>query len=126
MRIKPFRLVFGSITDSDNQGKVTGGNIVDRDNQAIFSLIMTDNHEGRHFSPNISNSADDSPDQTVDRMKSNIFFEVPTRLHPYFLVLTDRAVCLLAKSAEVSSSTYSAEVSSSTVFPSFDSKFFLS
>jgi hypothetical protein len=66
--IKHFRLVFGIITDSDNQGKVTG-NIVDRDNEASFILIMTDNHEGRHFSPNLSNSADDSPDQTVDRIK---------------------------------------------------------
>jgi hypothetical protein len=35
-----FRLVFGSITDSDNQGKVPNGNIIDRDNQASFRLII--------------------------------------------------------------------------------------
>jgi hypothetical protein len=68
MRIKPFSLVFGSITDSDNQGKVTGGSIIDRDNQASFILIDTDNHEGHHSSSNLSDSADDSPDQTVDRI----------------------------------------------------------
>jgi hypothetical protein len=40
IRIKPFRLVFGSITDRDNEGKVRGGSIIDRDNQASFSLII--------------------------------------------------------------------------------------
>jgi hypothetical protein len=34
-------LVFASITDSDNQGKVTGVSIIDRDTQASFSLIIT-------------------------------------------------------------------------------------
>ena len=34
----PFRLVCGSITDRENQGKVTGTSIIDRDNQASFSL----------------------------------------------------------------------------------------
>ncbi len=43
IRIKPFRLVFASITDSDNQGKVPNGSIIDRDNQVSFSLIITDN-----------------------------------------------------------------------------------
>ena len=42
MRIKPFRLLFGSITDRDNQGKVTGASNIDRDKQASFSLIITD------------------------------------------------------------------------------------
>jgi hypothetical protein len=37
-RIKPFTLVFWSIT---NQGKGTGASIIDRDNQASFSLIIT-------------------------------------------------------------------------------------
>jgi hypothetical protein len=34
IRIKPFRLVFGSIADRDNQGKVAGASIIDRDNEA--------------------------------------------------------------------------------------------
>jgi hypothetical protein len=37
-----FRLVFACITDSDNQGKVPSGSIIDRDNQASLNLI-TDN-----------------------------------------------------------------------------------
>jgi hypothetical protein len=41
IRIKTLRLVYGSITDCDNQGKVTGASIIDRDNQASFSLIIT-------------------------------------------------------------------------------------
>jgi len=48
---------------------------IDRDNQASFSLIIKLFH---HFSPNLSNSAHDSPDQPDDRIKSNIIFEVPT------------------------------------------------
>ncbi len=43
IKIKPFRLVFACITDSDNQGKVPSGSIIDRDNQASLSLIITDN-----------------------------------------------------------------------------------
>jgi hypothetical protein len=39
----PFRLVFACITDIDNQGEVPKGSIIDRDNQASFSLIITDN-----------------------------------------------------------------------------------
>jgi hypothetical protein len=34
---------FACITDSDNQGKVPSGSIIDRDNQASLSLIITDN-----------------------------------------------------------------------------------
>jgi hypothetical protein len=41
IRINPFRLVFGSITDHDDQGKVAGPSIIDRDNQATFSSIIT-------------------------------------------------------------------------------------
>ena len=40
IRINPFRLFFGSITDRDNQGKVTGASIIDRDNQTSFILII--------------------------------------------------------------------------------------
>jgi hypothetical protein len=36
-------MVFACITDSDNQGKVPNGSIIDRDNQASFILIITDN-----------------------------------------------------------------------------------
>jgi hypothetical protein len=62
IKIKPFRLVFACITDSDNQGKVPNGSIIDRDNQESFNLIIKSFH---HFSPNLSNSVyDDSPDQT--------------------------------------------------------------
>jgi hypothetical protein len=47
IRIKPFRLVLGSITDRDNQGKVTTvspGSVYQRlDNQARKSLIISDN-----------------------------------------------------------------------------------
>jgi hypothetical protein len=33
----------------------------------VFGVsAFTDNHEGHHFSPYLSNSGDDSPDQTVD------------------------------------------------------------
>jgi hypothetical protein len=49
IRIKTFRLVFVSITDRDSQGKVTGASIIDLDNQARFSLIINDNHEGHYF-----------------------------------------------------------------------------
>ena len=45
------------------------GSIIDRDNQTSFILIITDNQEGHRMSPNLSKSADDSPDQTVDRIK---------------------------------------------------------
>jgi hypothetical protein len=34
IRIKPFSLLSGSITDRDDQGKVAGASIIDRDNQA--------------------------------------------------------------------------------------------
>jgi hypothetical protein len=51
IKIKPFRLVFASITDSDNQGEVPNGSIIDRDNQTSFSLIITDNQV---FSPLLS------------------------------------------------------------------------
>jgi hypothetical protein len=40
IRIKLFRLVSGSITDRDNQGKVAGASIIDCDNQARKSLII--------------------------------------------------------------------------------------
>jgi hypothetical protein len=43
-------MVFASITDSDNQGKVPTGSIIDRDNQASFILIITD----QVFSPLLS------------------------------------------------------------------------
>jgi hypothetical protein len=36
-------LVFACVTDSDNQGKVPNGSIIDRHNQASLSLIITDN-----------------------------------------------------------------------------------
>ncbi len=36
-------MVFACVTDSDNQGKVPNGSIIDRDNQASFILIITDN-----------------------------------------------------------------------------------
>ena len=55
---------FGSVTDRDNQGKVTGRSIIDRDNQASFSLIITDNNKGDHFSPNLSN-----PDESRRKYK---------------------------------------------------------
>jgi hypothetical protein len=45
--IKPFRLVYASITDSDNQGKVPNGRslivIIDRE-LASFSKIQLDYH----------------------------------------------------------------------------------
>jgi hypothetical protein len=66
IRIKSFRLIFGSITDRDHQGRVTGTTI---NNQANFSLIIIDNHKGQHFFSNLFNTADDSPDQTIDRIK---------------------------------------------------------
>jgi hypothetical protein len=34
-------MVFECITDSDNQGKVPSGSIIDRDNQSSLSLIIT-------------------------------------------------------------------------------------
>jgi hypothetical protein len=40
--------------------------IIDRDNEASFSLIIKLFNQ---FSPNLSNSAHDSPDQTHDRIK---------------------------------------------------------
>jgi hypothetical protein len=46
IRIKPFRLVLGSITDRDNQGEVTvspGSDYQGLDNQARKSLIISDN-----------------------------------------------------------------------------------
>jgi hypothetical protein len=55
-----------SKTDGDNQGKVTDASTIDRYNQASFSLIIKRFH---HFSPNLCNSARDSLDQTVDRIK---------------------------------------------------------
>ena len=102
IRIRPFGLVFGNITDLDNQGNVAGASIIDRVNQANFSLIIT---KVNSFSPNFSNSADDSPDrpgsgclshmkdQTCDKTKhlteykSNTIFAVsvpaqPTTHHP--------------------------------------------
>jgi hypothetical protein len=36
-------MLIASITDSDNQGEIPNGNIIDRDNQASFNLIITDN-----------------------------------------------------------------------------------
>ena len=39
------------------------------DNQARKGLIITDNQGFHHVSPNFSNSADDSPHQTVYRIK---------------------------------------------------------
>jgi hypothetical protein len=44
------------------------------DNQARKGLIISDNQVFHDVSPNLSNSADDSPDQTVDRIKMNITF----------------------------------------------------
>jgi hypothetical protein len=38
-------MVFACITDNDNQGKVPSGSIIDRDNQASLSLIITDNQD---------------------------------------------------------------------------------
>jgi hypothetical protein len=37
INVKPFSLVFASITDSDNQGEVPNGSIIDRDNQQVSS-----------------------------------------------------------------------------------------
>jgi hypothetical protein len=34
-------MVFVCITDSDNQGEVTNGSIIDRDSQGSFNLIIT-------------------------------------------------------------------------------------
>jgi hypothetical protein len=51
IKIKPFRLVFACITDIDNQGEVPKGSVIDRDNHASFSLIITDNQA---FSPLLS------------------------------------------------------------------------
>jgi hypothetical protein len=41
-------LNIASITDSDNEGKFLNGSIIDRDGQATFNLIITDNQV---FSP---------------------------------------------------------------------------
>jgi hypothetical protein len=39
------------------------------DNQAMKSLITTDNQGFHHVSPRFSNSPDDSPDQALNRIK---------------------------------------------------------
>jgi hypothetical protein len=39
------------------------------DNQAQKSLIISDNQAFHHFSPNFSDAADGSPDQTGKRIK---------------------------------------------------------
>ena len=49
----------------DNQGKVTGVSMIDRDNPANF-LIITKVIQPFHW---IVDPVDDSPDQTVDRIK---------------------------------------------------------
>ena len=43
IRIKPFSLVLGSITDRDNQGEGTVSDIEGLDNQAQKNLIISDN-----------------------------------------------------------------------------------
>ena len=56
----------------DNQGREFKGNslIIKRlDNQAMKSLIITDNQGFHHVSPKFSNSPDDSPDQALNRIK---------------------------------------------------------
>ena len=69
--------------------------IKDLDNQTRKNLIIIDNQSFHHVSPNLCNSEDDSPDQTVDRIKIyDIFpFSPSTTQHPDFhwLGLTDRA-----------------------------------
>ena len=56
----------------DNQGKVAVSPdliIKGLDHQGMKSLTITDYQAFHHVSPNFSNSADDSPDQTVNRIK---------------------------------------------------------
>jgi hypothetical protein len=47
IRIKHFRLNFGSITDRDNQGEVTGTSIIDHDNQASVFSGMSSRRRGQ-------------------------------------------------------------------------------
>ena len=51
------------------------------DNQARESLIISDNQAFHDASPNLSNSADDSPDQTVDRIKIEYHLPILTIHH---------------------------------------------
>ena len=56
----------------DNQVKEFKGNSViikGLDNQAMKSLIISDNQAFHHVSPKFSNSPDDSPDQALNRIK---------------------------------------------------------
>ena len=53
----------------DNQGRETVWNLVKvLDNQAMKSLIITDNQGFHHVSPKFSSSPDDSPDQALNRI----------------------------------------------------------
>ena len=67
---KSFSLVFWSITDRDNQGKVPNGSITDRDNRASFSLIITDNQA---FSPLLSQPFQFCP--WFNRINRNTWFQ---------------------------------------------------
>ena len=49
--------------------------------QARKSLIIIDNQAFHHVSPNFSNSVDDSPDQTVDRIKIEYHLPILTIHH---------------------------------------------
>jgi hypothetical protein len=56
----------------DNQVREFKGNsliIKGLDNQAMKSLIITDNQAFHHVSPMFFNSPDDSPDQALNRIK---------------------------------------------------------
>jgi hypothetical protein len=56
----------------DNQGREFKGNsliIKGLDNQVMKTLIITDNQGFHHVSPKFFNSPDDSPDQTLNRIK---------------------------------------------------------
>ncbi len=80
-------MVFACITDSDNQGKVPSGSIIDRDNLASLSLIITDNQT--FFTTSLRTFPILTMIHRTKQMtesKSNVIFEVPTRLHRDFLV----------------------------------------
>ncbi len=68
----------------DNQGEVTVSPdlIIKRlDNQGMKSLTITENQAFHHVSPNFSNSADDSPEQTVNRRKIEYYLPLLSTTH---------------------------------------------
>ena len=49
--------------------------------EARKSLIISENQAFHHVSPNLANSADDSPDQTVDRITIEYHLPILTIYH---------------------------------------------